>query len=549
MFALPARPATAPTLTIFPCPAASIFGTTARATLITDFALRSSMSSQMFSGVWCTGCPMRKPPAILHRTSIPGNRTPATACATDAASRRSARTRSLRSSSRPKADRRTLSSRSTRTREAPADAKAAASARPRLPAAPVIRQVLPSNVTVCGGGPAGLSDLLRVFLAGFRPVSGRSLRLGKRLGVFEPRRHGCRGACEHLVVVDVEQAKPALLPHGERDEAAQLDQLGFAEMPVEPFPERVIGVQVPGDCLGVRKRRFLALVVIAGLLEVQQVLDVILHDGAASGRLDRALIAAVFALNGARYVEPAQLFDGVVTHAVLEDIAPGVGKGPEAFGHMRAHRGALWPGRALSLAALHLLAHFRVHLFQRNVADSLLCHGCPRRPHPAGLSNPVVRSLPLRRRGCKVDGVDWAAALTGLPQSAEASLRLDAGRLDDAGVFPEFALHEYLEFFRRHVHGVVAQADEPVPHRRVLERLARVGRDLVHDPRRDARRAPQCEPQRRIGAFDTRFAGGRYVRQLAVALRRAHRERPNPAALDVRYRRRDRRPIGIHRLA
>src|SRR6266705_22335 len=255
MFALPARPATAPILTIFPRPAASIFGTTARTVLITDFALRSSMSSQTFSGVSCTGCPMRKPPAILHRTSIRGNRTAATACATDAASRRSARTRSLRSSSRPKADRRTLSSRSTRTREAPVDAKAAASARPRLPAAPVIRQVLPSNVTVCGGGPAGLSDLLRVFLAGFRPVSGRSLRLGKRLGVFEPRRHGCRGACEHLVVVDVEQAKPALLPHGERDEAAQLNQLGLAEMAVEPFPERIIGVQVPADCLGIRIER------------------------------------------------------------------------------------------------------------------------------------------------------------------------------------------------------------------------------------------------------------------------------------------------------
>src|SRR5712691_6475188 len=132
---------------------------------------------------------------------------------------------------------------------------------------------------------------------------------------------------------------------------------------------------------------------------------------------------------------------------------------------------------------------------------------------------------------------------------AEASLRLDAGRLDHPRVFLDLAPHEYLEFLWRHVHGVVAQADEPVPHRRILQRLARVGRDLAHDPRRDARRAPQVKTQRRIGAFDTRFAGGRYVRQLAVALRRAHREGPNPAALDVRYRRRDRRPVAIHRLA
>src|SRR5467141_891707 len=398
MFAFPARPATAPMLTIFPRPAASIFGTTARAVLITDFALRSSMSCQTLSGVSCTGCPMRKPPAILHRTSILGNRTAAIACATDAASSRSARTRSLRSSSRPKADRRTLSSRSMRTRDAPADAKAAATARPRLPAAPVMRQVLPSNVTAqAAGGPAGLGDLLRVCLAGLRPVFRRSLRLGKRLGVLEPRRHRRGSPGKHLVVVDIEQPQPALLPHGERDEAAQLDQLGLVEMPVEPFPERIIGVQVPGDCLGIRKRRLLPLVVIAGLLEVQQVLDVILQDGAARGRLDRALIAAVFALNGARYVKPAQLLDRVITHAVLEDVAPGVGKGPEAFGHMRAHRGALGPRRAFALAALHLLAHFSVHLVERDVADSLLRHGMPSPASFGRSSSPVYRSLPLRR--------------------------------------------------------------------------------------------------------------------------------------------------------
>src|SRR6266581_2467785 len=77
MFALPPRPASAAMLTIFPCPAAIILGTTARAVLITDFALRSSISSQVSSGVSCTGCPMRKPPAILHRASIRPNRSTA----------------------------------------------------------------------------------------------------------------------------------------------------------------------------------------------------------------------------------------------------------------------------------------------------------------------------------------------------------------------------------------------------------------------------------------------------------------------------------------
>src|SRR5229473_2447038 len=258
--------------------------------------------------------------------------------------------------------------------------------------------------------PAGLGDLLRACLAGLRPVFGRSLRLGKGLGVLEPRRHRRRGPGEHLMVVNVEQPQPALLPHGERDEAAQLDQLGLAEMPVEPVPERIIGVQVPRDCLGIRKRRLLALVVIAGLLEVQQVLDVILHDGTASGRLDRALIAAVFTLNGARYVEPAQLFDGVITHAVLEDFAP---------------------------AAFHLLAHLRVHLLQRNVADSLLGHGMSPPAASAGLSKSGVSksasletALQGRRERDPMAAAHLAPALSAFSKGAfqRTALRSHASR-------------------------------------------------------------------------------------------------------------------------
>src|SRR6266568_8759134 len=120
------------------------------------------------------------------------------------------------------------------------------------------------------------------------------------------------------------------------------------------------------------------------------------------------------------------------------------------------------------------------------------------------MSSPAASGRSLKIRWFEVclfgDGVARSTgsigrtALTGLAQTAEASLRLDAGRLDDPRVFLDFAPHEYLEFLWRHVHGVVAQADEPVPHRRILQRLARVGRDLVHDPCRDARRAPHCEP-------------------------------------------------------
>src|SRR5438552_6385546 len=431
MFALPLRPATAPMLTIFPRPAASIFGTTARAVLITDFALRSTMSSQTLSGVSCTGCPMRKPPAILHRTSIPGNRTAATACATEAASSRSARSTSLRSSSRPKADRRTLSSRSIRTREAPADAKAAASARPRLPAAPVIRQVSPSNVTAqAAGGPAGLGDLLRVCLAGLRPVFGRSLRLGKRLGVLEPRRHRRRSPGKHLVVVDVEQPQPALLPHGEGDGAAELDELGLAEMPLQTFPERIVGIEMPGDRLGIRERCFLAVVAARGFFEIEQVLDVLFHDPRARS-LDRALVAAIVTLHRARHVQSAELLDGVVAHTLVEQVAPGVRKGPESRRHVGAHRRALRPRRALALAALHFLLHLRIHLFQREIADALLAaHAMSPRlrysPSASGANKPAASGIPSARSsrtGSRSNRCRCSCSPSGHPSSRPCGCR------------------------------------------------------------------------------------------------------------------------------
>src|SRR5712691_2438848 len=387
MFALPPRPARAAMLTIFPCPAAIILGTTARAVLITDFALRSSISSQVSSGVSCTGCPMRKPPAMLHRMSIRPNRSTAvlTAFATAAASSKSASRNRLRSSRLPRAVRRLFSSRPRRTSAAPVEANAAATARPRLPAAPVIRQVLPSNVTTFlepaarrapirqePGTARSLGGFFRVASTGLRPVFRRSLRFGESLSVFEPRRHGRGRTGEHLVVLDVEQPQPALLSHGERDEAAQLDQLRLAEVPVHPFPERVVSVDVPSDRFGISERRFLALVEARRFFEIEQVLHVVLDDLAARRRFDRALIAAILALHRARHVEPAQLLYRVIAHAVLEDIAPGIGEGPEARGHVRAHCGALRPGRAFALAALHFLAHLRVHFFERNIADSLL---------------------------------------------------------------------------------------------------------------------------------------------------------------------------------
>src|SRR5581483_1360750 len=103
----------------------------------------------------------------------------------------------------------------------------------------------------------------------------------------------------------------------------------------------------------------------------------ILDQLSTLGRLHRTLIAAIFALHRARYVESAQLFQRVVGDAVSEQIVPAVGEEPERCRNVRAYGRALWPRGAFTLAALHLLAHVLVHRFQRGVANSLLGHGVP----------------------------------------------------------------------------------------------------------------------------------------------------------------------------
>ena len=98
-------------------------------------------------------------------------------------------------------------------------------------------------------------------------------------------------------MLDVERAQPALLAHGQRDEIADLDQLGLAEMLVQTRPECIVDRQIPGDCLGIGQRRLLSLVVSARALEVDQV-AVILFDNSLCRRLDGALIAAKLAQHG-----------------------------------------------------------------------------------------------------------------------------------------------------------------------------------------------------------------------------------------------------------
>src|SRR5205809_7945066 len=137
---------------------------------------------------------------------------------------------------------------------------------------------------------------------------------------------------------------------------------------------------------------------------------------------------------------------------------------------------------------------------------------CPRRPHSAGLS---IRWFEVCLFG---DGVARSTGSNGRPPMEEASLRLDAGRLDDARVFVDFAAHETAELFGGHVHRVVAEVAESFAHARIGERLARARGDLGDDIRRRAGRRPDAEPQGRIRTGDPRLSRGRNVRKLAVAL-------------------------------
>lgn len=67
---------------------------------------------------------------------------------------------------------------------------------------------------------------------------------------------------EHFSVADPERLDPALLTEGERDERAELDQLGSREVLVEACPELIVGnFRVPDDGAGIGQCQLLTLVV------------------------------------------------------------------------------------------------------------------------------------------------------------------------------------------------------------------------------------------------------------------------------------------------
>jgi hypothetical protein len=80
------------------------------------------------------------------------------------------------------------------------------------------------------------------------------------------------------VVLDVERAQPALLAHGDGDEIADLDDLRFGEVRVQPRPQNVVGRLVPGDTFGIGKRGFLLVASAWRGLEIDQVPVVLLDQ-------------------------------------------------------------------------------------------------------------------------------------------------------------------------------------------------------------------------------------------------------------------------------
>lgn len=155
------------------------------------------------------------------------------------------------------------------------------------------------------------------------------------------------GACEHLVVADIQGLDPALLAAGKGDEKAELDQLRLAEESVQLLPERVVGDPgVPNDGAGVGERRFLAFAEAVRVLEVQELL-VLLFGDALLSRPDRSLDASILALDGFGDINATELFQGVVADTVAECELPGLREGADDRRHVGADGLALGTGCAV----------------------------------------------------------------------------------------------------------------------------------------------------------------------------------------------------------
>jgi len=181
-------------------------------------------------------------------------------------------------------------------------------------------------------------------------------------------------------VADTQGLDPALLPQGEPDEEAQLNELGVGEVAAEPLPQGVVGDRrLPDNGAGIGQRRFLPIGELIGVLEVQQFGVLLFRDAPLSGP-DRTLDSSILALDRLRDVDATELLDAVIQDPRAEGSLPGLREGPDDGWNVGADRLALRPRRAMDPRVLEVTKDLAVcdrgEVWIRNSWHLLLRSGC-----------------------------------------------------------------------------------------------------------------------------------------------------------------------------
>src|SRR5206468_11329670 len=153
---------------------------------------------------------------------------------------------------------------------------------------------------------------------------------------------------------------PPLLPQRERDEEAELDQLGVREVLVQLRPQRLVrDLRVPDDRARVGEGHLLTLGEFRRIGEEQEIVVFLFRQPFPSG-LDGALYPSVLALDGLGDVDAAELFDGMIADALPERQLPGLRERADHTRVVGADRLALRPGRPFATRALQIAQDLRV---------------------------------------------------------------------------------------------------------------------------------------------------------------------------------------------
>lgn len=110
-------------------------------------------------------------------------------------------------------------------------------------------------------------------------------------------------------MANTEGFDPTLLPAGQGNEEPQLDQFRFCEVPVQLFPQLVIGdVGIPQNGAGVPQRRLFPVGEPVRVFEAEQLVVIGFGESLPSS-LDGPLDSSVVAVDGFGNIHSAQLFE------------------------------------------------------------------------------------------------------------------------------------------------------------------------------------------------------------------------------------------------